>query len=174
MGTTADAEQTSSWLVRLLIGRHPRRTLARILILVAVCVLLRVFMLMPIQVEGPSMLPTYRNHSVNVVNRLAYLLREPRRGDVVAIRSEAGEHLMYLKRIIGLPGETVAFHKGCLYINGYPLDEPYVKLRGNWEHEPQQVGPDQYYVVGDNRDMPWDDHYKGRFSRHLIVGKVLL
>ena len=120
------------------------------------------------------MLPNYKDRSVNIVNRLAYLLHAPRRGDVVAIRSEAGEHLMYLKRIVGLPGETVAFHNGRLYINGEPLDEPYLKLRGDWAHEPEPVRPDHYYVVGDNRDMPWDDHYKGRSARALIIGRILL
>jgi signal peptidase I len=79
-----------------------------------------------------------------------------------------------MKRIIGLPGETVAFHRGRLYINGNPMDEPYVRFRCYWDHEPEQVGPDQYYVVGDNRDMPWDYHVKGRPTRNLIVGKVVL
>jgi signal peptidase I len=79
-----------------------------------------------------------------------------------------------MKRIVGLPGETVAFHQGYLFINGKLLDEPYLILRGTWEHAPKQDGPDQYYVVGDNRDMPWDDHYKGRSPRDLIIGKVVL
>ena len=179
MGTNADAAQPPSRLTRVLIGRNPKRTLVRIVILVVVCFLVRAFVLVPIQVDGPSMLLNYKDRSLNLVNRLAYLLHEPRRGDVVAIRSEAGEHLMYLKRIVGLPGETVAFHHGRVFIKGkmgnfWILAEPYVKLPGNWEHEPEPVGPDQYYVVGDNRDMPWDDHYKGRPARNLIVGKVLL
>ena len=132
------------------------------------------FVLQPIRVEGGSMLPTYKDHGVHFVYRLAYLFHEPRRGDVVAIRTEAGEHVMYMKRIVGLPGETVAFHQGYLFINGKLLDEPYLILRGTWEHAPKLDGPDQYYVVGDNRDMPWDDHYKGRSPRDLIIGKVVL
>ena len=120
------------------------------------------------------MLPTYKDRGVHFVYRLSYLFHEPCRGDVVAIRTPAGEHVMYMKRIIGLPGETVAFHQGRLYINGQPVEEPYVKLQGNWEHEPQPVGLDQYYVVGDNRDMPWSYHEKGRPTRGLIVGKIVL
>jgi signal peptidase I len=120
------------------------------------------------------MLPTYKENGVNFVNRLAYLFREPRRGDVVAIGLQAGEHVMYMKRIVGLPGEAIAFHRGRLFINGKPLDEPYVKLPCDWEHEPERVGPDQYYVVGDNRDMPWEDHTHGRAARNHIVGKILL
>ena len=174
MGINADAAQPPSWLQRVLIGRNPKRTLVRIVILVAVCFLVREFALLPIEVDGPSMLPTYKDRSLNVVNRLAYLLHEPRRGDVVAIGLEAGNHVMYMKRIVGLPGETVAFHQGHLYINGKPMDEPYVKRPGDWEREPEPVGPDHYYVVGDNRDMPWEGHIQGRAKRERIVGKVLL
>jgi signal peptidase I len=174
MGTNADAAQPPSLLLRVLIGRKPKRTLARIVVLVAVSFVVFKFVLVPIRVEGRSMLPTYKDHGVNFVNRQAYLFHEPRRGDVVAIRTRAGEHVMYMKRIVGLPGETVTFHQGYVFINGKLLDEPYLSLRGTWEHEPEQDGPDQYYVVGDNRDMPWDDHYKSRPERKLIIGKVLL
>jgi signal peptidase I len=174
MGTNVEAAQAPSWLLRVLIGRNPKRTLVRTAVLVVFCFVLFKYVLVPIRVEGGSMLPTYREHGINFVNRLAYLFHEPRRGDVVAIALEAGEHVMYMKRIVGLPGDTVAFHKGRLFINGEPLDEPYVKLRGEWEHESEPVGPHQYYFVGDNRDMPWDDHVHGRRERNRIVGKVLL
>jgi signal peptidase I len=174
METNAEAARPPSWLQRVLIGRNPRRTLVRIAVLVTVSFVVFKFVLVPVRVDGGSMLPTYKENGVNFVNRLPYLFHEPRRGDVVAIGLQAGSHIMYMKRIVGLPGETVAFQKGRLLINGQPLDEPYVKLRGDWEHEPEQVGPDQYYVVGDNRDMPWDDHTHGRAARNRIVGKILL
>jgi signal peptidase I len=174
MGTNAEAARPPSWLQRVLIGRNPKRTLVRIVVLVVVCFFVRGFVLLPVRVEGGSMLPTYKNHGIHIVYRLAYLFHEPRRGDVVSIRLLAGEHVMYMKRIVGLPGENVAFHNGVLFINGQPVDEPYVKLRGHWEHEPEPVGPDQFYVVGDNRDMPWADHEKGRPTRDRIVGKVVL
>ena len=174
MGTNADAAEPPSWLQRVLIGRNPKRTLVRIVVLVVVCFVVFKFVLVPIRVDGGSMLPTYKDNGVNFVNRLAYLFHEPRRGDVVAIGLEAGNHVMYLKRIIGLPGETVAFHEGRLYINGRPLDEPYVKLPGNWERDAEKVGPDHYYVVGDNRDMAWEGHTQGRAAREQIVGKILL
>jgi signal peptidase I len=174
METNADAAQPPSLLQRVVIGRDPRRTLVRVVVLVVVSFVVFNYVLRPIRVEGGSMLPTYKDRGVNFVYRLAYLFHDPRRGDVVAIRLLAGEHVMYMKRIIGLPGETVAFHQGRAYINGKRLDEPYLKFRGDWEHAPEQVGPDQYYVVGDNRDMPWDDHYKGRSARALIIGMILL
>lgn len=174
MGTDAEMTPTPSWTQRVLIGRNPRRTLLRILVLVAVCVVLFKIVLVPIRVDGGSMLPTYRDRSVNFVNRLAYRFRPPQRGDVVAIGLLAGDHVMYMKRIVGLPGETVAFHKGQLYINGEPMDEPYVKLRGDWERPEEQIGPNQYYVVGDNREMSWEGHTQGRAARDRIVGKILL
>ena len=174
MGTNADAAQEPSLLTRVLIGRNPKRTLVRIVIMVAVCCFVRAFVLLPVRLEGPSMTPNYNDGSIHVVNRLAYLFHEPQRWDVVAIRLLAGGHVMYLKRVVGLPGETVAFHQGRLYINGQPVDEPYVKRRCNWERKGEAVPLDSYYVVGDNRAMDWDEHVQGRAKRELIVGKILL
>jgi signal peptidase I len=145
----------------------------RVVILVVVCFVIAKFVLLPIEISGPSMLPTYSEHGVNLVNRLAYLFHEPRRGDVVAIRF-AGRSIMLMKRIIGMPGETVAFHEGHVFIDGKLLDEPYVKLPCSWEHEPRTLGPLEYYVVGDNRSMPQEDHMEGKAPRERIVGKVLL
>jgi signal peptidase I len=161
------------WFRVLIIGRRPRLTLVRIVVLVAVCILLRQFVLLPIQVDGISMLPTYHTGQINCVNRLAYLRHEPQRGDVVSVRL-AGDSIMYMKRIIGLPGESVAFHNGKTYINGEPLDEPYVKKTCDWEAGPFECATNEYYVVGDNRSMPIGLHTQGRATRDRIVGKVLL
>jgi signal peptidase I len=174
MATNEEAAQPPSWLLRALVGRNPKRTLVRVGVLVVLSVVVFKFVLIPIRVDGGSMLPTYKEYGVNAVYRLAYRSHEPRRGDVVAIRLKAGAHIMYMKRIVGLPGETVSFSQGRLFINGKALEEPYVKLPCNWEREPELVGPDEYYVVGDNRDMPWDDHVHGKAQRDYIVGKVLL
>ena len=97
------------WLRILVIGRNPKVTLARAVVLAVLCFVVFKFVLLHIRVEGISMLPTYQDGSAHFVNRLAYLWHEPRRGDVVSIRLAGSSHLMYLKRIIGLPGETVAF-----------------------------------------------------------------
>ncbi len=161
------------WLKSLVIGRHPRRTLWRIGGLVVVCFVTFRFVLLPVRVEGESMWPTYRNHRINFINRLAYLRHEPRRGDVVGIRL-AGWRVMFMKRIVGLPGETVAFHGGRLYINRQLVPEPYVRTPCNWELPPEQLGSDEYFVVGDNRGMAVQDHWLGATSRARIMGKVLL
>jgi signal peptidase I len=167
------------WLQIVLIGRRPKYTLIRILVLVSVVALTTKFVLLPIRVEGISMEPTYRNHKIDCVNRLAYLLHQPMRGDVVAIRFSEPDSLatpkeLLMKRIIGLPGENVAFHEGRVYINGHLLDEPYLKSTCDWEHAPILCGPGQYYVVGDNRTMPFEYHVQGRADRDRIIGKVLL
>lgn len=157
----------------LVIGRRPKATLARILVLVAVSFVTFRFLLLPIRIEGISMEPTLRSGQVNFVNRLAYLGHEPRRGDIVSVRF-AGTSVMLMKRIIALPGETVAFKAGHAYINGQLLDEPYVKSPCEWETGPIACSATQYYVVGDNRSMPFNLHMQGRAERERIVGKLLL
>ena len=173
MQNANDRSVLPRWLRVLAVGRRPKATLVRIAVLVVACFVTFKFILLPIRVEGISMLPTYHTGQVNCVNRLAYLRHEPQRGDVVSVRL-AGTSVMYMKRIIGLPGETVSFHEGHACINGEPLDEPYVKNPCDWEHAPIQCGSGQYYVVGDNRSMPFEFHEQGRAERVRIIGKVLL
>ena len=173
----SDIRPRQSWLPRWLqivvIGRNPKVTLVRVAVLIVTCIVVFNFILLPARIEGISMLPTYQDRSVNFVNRLAYRWHEPQRGDVVGIRL-AGPHVMYMKRIIGLPGETVAFVDGRVLINGEVLDEPYEKTPCDWNCPPVKLGPDEYFVVGDNRTMPWQEHEFGRATRDRIVGKALL
>jgi len=162
----------------ILIGRNPKVTLVRALILAILCVLGYKVTLLHIRVEGISMMPTYQDGSKHFVNRLAYLWHDPQRGDVVGIRlsdpSIMRPSIMYLKRIIGLPGETVAFANGRVLINDKVLDEPYEKYDCDWNLPPVKLGPDQYFVVGDNRSMPPQLHDFGRVERDHIVGKTIL
>ena len=161
------------WLRIIAVGRNPRTTLIRILVLVAVCFVVFKFVLLPLRVSGISMEPTYHDRSINFLNRLAYLTHEPQRGDVVSIRY-AGPHVMLMKRIVGLPGETIEFQNGKILINGEPLAEPYEKNPCDWTLPPEKIGPDEFYVVGDNREMAPADHVHGRVPRERILGKVLL
>ena len=172
MGTNARLEDEASWLQIITIGRNPRRTFIRILILAMTCFIVSKYMLLPIHVEGGSMLPTYKN-GINFVNRLTYLFRQPRRGDVVTVRY-AGPSIMLMKRIVGLPGESVGFHRGYVVVNGKLLSEPYRQLESDWERDSVTLGPDEYFVVGDNRSMPQADHTFGIAPRNRIVGNVLL
>ena len=186
-----------SWLRTILIGRRPKWTLVRIAVLVVTCYIVFGFLLLVIRIEGPSMLPTYSTGRISLVNRLAYIRNEPRRGDIVAIRLSGTEYnyqefvqdlvrfrlnfdrltrpsVMYMKRIVGLPGETIEFVRGNLVVDGKALEEPYRKSRCRWEMRPRKLGPDEYFVVGDNREMPIDDHEHGVPLRNHIVGRVLL
>ncbi len=162
-----------NWVRIVLIGRRPKRTLARICVLVVTCFIVFRFILLPVRIDGISMQPTYRDSGVNFINRLAYLRHPPQRGDVVGVRL-AGPHVMLLKRIVGLPGETIEFSRGRLFVNGTELPEPYVKLPCNWNRAPEKVDPDKYFVVGDNRSMPKEFHEFGCAERRRIVGKALL
>jgi signal peptidase I len=167
-----------TWLRTIIIGRNPKRTFIRIVVLVATCFIVKEFVLLPIRIKGPSMLPTYRDGGINFVNRLAYVWSEPKRGDVVGIRLSNASFwppsVMFMKRIVGLPGETLEFHQGHLLINGQILEEPYVKFRWDWETAPVTLESNQYYVVGDNRSMPEVLHEEGRPRRDRIVGRILL
>jgi signal peptidase I len=135
-----------------LIGRNPRVTLVRLVILVLLSSVLFKGVLIPIRVTGKSMEPTYRDGRVNFINRLAYWRRAPRRGDVVGLQ-RAGSRLLVLKRIVGLPGERISIRSGRLYINGVLLEENYT------DGQPipdvggeRELGSTEYFVIGDNRD----------------------
>jgi signal peptidase I len=154
------------------IGRSPKRTLLRAAVLAAVCFIVFTFVLLPVRLRGTSMEPTYTDGVLNFVNALRYRLRTPRRGDIVAIRM-AGRHVMLFKRIVGLPGERVAFRDGALLIDGREVDEPYVHHRAAWDMEEVTVGPNEYFVVGDNRRGSIEAHALGRVQRGRIVGGPL-
>ncbi|MEI9963156.1 MAG: signal peptidase I [Limisphaerales bacterium] len=160
------------WLRIAVFGRNLKMTLLRLLLWTVICLLIFRGALLRIEVDGISMLPTYQDHSKNWINRLAYIWHEPQRGDVVAIRM-AGIHAMLLKRVIGLPGETIAFVSGQVLVNGEILEEPYEKFPYDWNIQPVTLGASQYYVVGDNRSMPEQNHTKGVCERERILGKIL-
>jgi signal peptidase I len=169
----------SGWVRVVIIGRNWKLTLARLAVLVVTCIVVFRLILLPVRVEGISMQPTYRNGSVNFVNRLAYWRHGPKRGDVVGIRlsdpSIMWPSLMYLKRVIGLPGETVTFVNGTVYINGRALNEPYEPPNDcDWDLPPVKLGPTEYFVVGDNRAMPAQFHEHGKVESDHIVGKAVL
>lgn len=172
-----------SLLRTAIFGRDWRVTLLRAAIWGTVIVVVWEFILTPIRVSGISMLPTYHDREINIINHLAYLRHSPQRGDVVAVRINPdgpdGEfkklpQAMYFKRIIGLPGETVEFSDGRVLINGKVLNEPYETGECRWNISPVKLGPDEYYVVGDNREMDEQLHTKGPCKRSQIVGKAVL
>jgi signal peptidase I len=157
---------------RLIFGSNPRRTLVRVVVLAVVSFVAFRWVLIPIRAEGISMLPTYRSGSLNLVNRLAFTYRPPSRGDIVAIRL-AGPHVVFIKRIIGLPGERLKIVHGQVFINGVPLEEPYVHDRQPWDVPEVTIPPRDYFVIGDNRQMRAADHSFGRADVSRIIGRVV-
>lgn len=159
---------------RWLIGSNPRRTLLRMAVLSGLTVLVFRFGLLPLKLEGESMAPTYTSGGVNLANRLSYVFSEPERGDVVAVRlRDSGRRVFLLKRIVGLPGERIAFQGGRLLVNGQPQIEPYLSYSSDWNSAEVLCEADEYFVVGDNRSMPIEQHTLGRARLSRIVGKVL-
>ena len=144
----------------------------RVLLLIVASIVIFRWVLIPVRTDGISMEPTYESGRINLVNRLAYLSSSPARGDVVAIRL-AGLHVLYIKRIIALPGERISFNSGEVRIDGVPLTEPYVHFRRGWELPEVRLGPAEYFVVGDNRGMYAADHTFGRVDAVRIVGRVV-
>jgi signal peptidase I len=157
---------------RFVFGKHPRRTAVRVLVLAAISVILFTWVLIPIRTEGSSMLPTYQPDRLHFVNRLAFSASGPTRGDVVAIQM-AGPHVLYVKRIVGLPGERVAIAGGQVLINDTPLPEPYVRHRSSWDVEEVTLGPREYFVIGDNRGMSVGQHDFGRAQVDRILGRIV-
>jgi signal peptidase I len=142
-------------------------------VLISASVLVFGWILIPIRAYGISMQPTYEPGSYHVVNRFAFAWREPARGDVVGIRL-AGRGVMYVKRVVGLPGERVRIDGGQVLVNGAPLAEPYVKSRDtSWYLPETPLAADEYFVVGDNRGMPIGQHELGKTTRGRIVGRVV-
>jgi len=129
------------------------------------------YLLIPCIITGTSMEPTVRRTGFTFCWRGKYWGKAPVRGDIVVLRY--ANRVYYLKRIVGLPGERVAFHRGFLFVNGRPLREPYVHFACDWELPERTVRNGHYYVVGDNRSMPLDQHRFGQVSAHRIAGAPL-
>jgi signal peptidase I len=156
---------------RLVFGSNPRRTAVRILVLAGVSFVTFRWVLIPVRTQGISMQPTYESGTLTFVNRLAFVQRPPARGDIVAIRL-AGPHVVYVKRIVALPGERVEIVHGQVLINGSPLPEPYVRNRRPWDVPQVALTASEYYVIGDNRGMRASDHDFGRVDADRILGRI--
>ena len=161
-----------SRLDTFLVGANPRRTLLRVVLLIATAVLVFGWVLVPTRTQGISMEPTYESGTLHFVNRFSYAGAGPRRGDIIAI-ALGGERVYYVKRVIGLPGERVKIVAGDVHINGVPLAEPYVTKRRPWDVDEVELQSHEYFVIGDNRGMNARDHDFGRILRSRIAGRVV-
>ena len=143
----------------------------RLGITVIVAVVVFKYLLVPCVISGASMEPTVDSNGFTFCWRGKYWFSEPQKGDVVIIRYSGKTY--YLKRIVALPGEVVAFRRGILYVNGKPQKEPYVRFGSDWNLQPRKVKEGHYYVVGDNRSMPLEQHRFGQVAAKRVEGVPL-
>jgi signal peptidase I len=143
-----------------------RKTLCLALFICIAGYVLTHWIFWPVKVSGESMQPNYEDGQPALINRLAYISHSPKRGDVVGLR--VGDEF-YLKRIVGLPGERIAFQRDTVLINGQPLRETYHVRPLLWRLAPQVLGANEYYVMGDNRTMSKLGPVRG----DIIIGKAV-
>jgi len=130
-----------------------------------------VYVVQPVRIEGHAMAPTLKNgDKIFVLKSISHL----NRGDIVVFLFPHDQTKSYIKRIIGLPGETIEIKEGKVIIDGKPLDEPYLDSK-YLSHDtmplPVVLPPDQYFVLGDNRSNSSDSRVWGTVPRNLIYGK---
>ena len=149
-----------------------------IILAFALAFLMNKFVYANAEVPTGSMIPVVQPDDRLIVNRLAYLFEEPKRGDIVMFAFPDDESENYLKRIIGLPGEKVEIKDGLIYINDSktPLAEPYLNDPPNGDYGPYNIPKDSYLMLGDNRDISkdarqWENTY---VKKEKIVGKAFL
>ena len=128
-------------------------------------------------IPSSSMVPTLKPGDVILVEKVSYRFFPIKRGDIVVFHPPIpNETRFFVKRVIGLPGDTVEVHDGYVYINGYKLDEPYIASKPQYEYGPVEVPDGMYFLLGDNRNNSYDSHaWDYPFvSRKLIEGRVFL
>lgn len=151
-----------------------RDVLETIVPAVVIAFLINLLLAQATRVYGHSMEPNLETNQRLVVEKVTYRLQEPQRGDVVVLRLPDHSRDLLIKRVIGLPGERVAIHDGKVFVNGEPLDEPYLcqPTRG---HMDEIVVPERHvFVLGDNRSASNDSRTFGPVSYEAIVGRAWL
>lgn len=150
---------------------------------IALAALIQAFVIRPFIVSGSSMEPNIENKEYLIIDEISYRFKEPERGDVVVLRSPPEPQKYYIKRIIGLPGETVTVDGTVVSIvnaanpKGFVLDEPYISSSLN-QHGVMRMSvtipKDKYFVLGDNRDGSYDSRSWGLLPEENIRGRALL
>ncbi len=158
-------------------GRIAREVVETVVLTALVFFVIRVSV-QPFEVVGPSMEPGMFTGEYVMVNTLAYLLGGPARGDVVVFHPPSDPSSIYVKRIIGVPGDRIDISLNAVYVDGVQLNEPYIYPLQAGEDENNsvftniQLGPNQYYVMGDHRTDSTDSRAFGYVPRSNIIGKA--
>ncbi len=145
----------------------------------AIFMIIYLFLVQPHKVDGMSMYPAFNTAELILTDKITYRSSNPQRGDVIIFHAPPPFDSDFIKRVIGLPGETIMLKGGAVYINGQKLNEPYLApgtttseksfLR---EGVPYTIPPNYYIVFGDNRDFSSDSREWGPIDRSAIVGKA--
>lgn len=145
----------------------------------AIIIPVRYFLVQPFYVKGASMEPNFFDHEYLVIDELTYRFRQPQRGDIVVFHYPNDPKNYFIKRVIGLPGETVEIADGKVkiyndkYPNGIILDEQvYLDDVYTAQTRRETLKADEYFVLGDNRPSSLDSRYFGPISTKVIVGRV--
>ncbi len=147
---------------------------------VGLAALIQAFVIRPFIVSGDSMDPIIKNKEYLLIDEMSFRMREPHRGEVVVFRAPPEPSKYYIKRIIGLPGETVKIEgKKVTIINkehpeGFVLDEAYIVHHDRGDTLTKTLPPDTYFMMGDNRDASYDSRSWGPLPEDAIRGRALL
>ena len=158
-------------------GRSLIGWLLYLLVIIGLAYLIVTFVGQRTKVSGPSMQNTLHNGDNLIVDKLSYRFHDPERYDIIVFPIKFEENTFYIKRIIGLPGETVQVIDGYVYINGKKLDEHYgaeVMEDPGIAAEPIKLGDDEYFVLGDNRNHSSDSRVAsvGVLTRDMLIGRA--
>jgi len=123
-------------------------------------------------IEGISMSPTLDVGSTHLVNRYLYYFKNPERGDIIVLSKKQEVPFLLIKRIIGIPGDSVRIRGGEVYVNGKKLNESYTKGTTKPSIRIEKLGENEYFVLGDNREYSDDSRFWGPLHRKEIIGKV--
>lgn len=139
---------------------------------IALALVIRTFIFEPVRVDGHSMDYTLADNEYMIVTKYDYLLGEPERFDVIICHYPERGRTNFVKRLVGMPGDTVSMLNGTLYVNGEAIDEPYITNKANYNMQAYTLKDDEYFVLGDNRSSSNDSHIIGPISREQIKGHV--
>jgi signal peptidase I len=149
-----------------------REILETILPAIFIAILINLFLAQPTRVHGQSMEPSLHTDQRLIVEKISYHLHGPRRGDVVVFSMPQQSDELLIKRVIGLPGETVEIRSGKVYVNGAILDEPYLEQETRGQFGPVVVPPLHVFVLGDNRSFSNDSRAFDAVPIKDILGRA--
>ena len=161
-------------------GSSLLREVAEVVVLAVILYIGISFVIQAVHVEGLSMFATLDDNDYLIANKVDYRLHAPQRGDIIILRPPTNNSTDFIKRVIALPGERLMIRGGAVYINGHKLDEPYLPEAWTNDTNPAPwsegdgavIPPNEYFVMGDNRNRSQDSRFFGPISRDRIDGKA--